>query len=443
VGLAAPAQPNIKPQGFVMTKRSFSSMVFVGVFNAVRSLEKALPKVRYLPWQAIVCIILACFALYSLLGSQSQHQDLAKQRLFEIALQDLSLHSTAFHHLTEARPAQLRMALLQRGFDTPMALLNQMDARLALIETLQLSFPYEVPVQRLRLELEWLIRQYADSRSGPQEPVERIRSHVDHWHNQLQTLSRASQTQRAQEPALLKSLRMHNTWLALCLLALVAWPLLRIVGKRTGLLSRWRKRWQHNVNTNKHDVLTGVYNRQAWLEHIHGVLYGLRQRPHAQGTEADGSVLIVQVDGLETYRETFGEAAANMHIRQCAEQLRLNYRPGDFIARVHEDQFFIVLPECNSVLAQRTLERLRERDSSLEFSAGVCTLDQQHSIEHLMALADQALYQARRNPVKDKPAKRKKRNPATPLEFAAEAQHPTTQAKLNPGKDKPQESSAA
>jgi hypothetical protein len=59
-----------------------------------------------------------------------------------------------------------------------------------------------------------------------------------------------------------------------------------------------------------------------------------------------------------------------------------------------------------------------------------------------MALADQALYQARRNPVKDKPAKRKKRSPATPLEFAAEApvQH---QAKLNPGKDKPQESSAA
>ena len=84
-----------------------------------------------------------------------------------------------------------------------------------------------------------------------------------------------------------------------------------------------------------HDHLTGLYNRQEWVE----ILKLQLSRAVRTGTQV--AVLYLDLDGFKPVNDTFGHAAGDFVLVAVAQRLRLLVRPHDVVARVGGDEFAI------------------------------------------------------------------------------------------------------
>jgi diguanylate cyclase (GGDEF)-like protein len=142
-----------------------------------------------------------------------------------------------------------------------------------------------------------------------------------------------------------------------------------------------------------HDVMTGLYNRLFFEETLQR-LEKERQDPI--------SVLISDLDGLKQVNDISGHQAGDSLIRRCAEVLKASFEEANMVARIGGDEFAVIMPGMDAQGAKEALDRIQAlvelnnkyyRDPELSMSLGVATSRTGLSLEKVISLADDAMYQ--------------------------------------------------
>ncbi len=182
---------------------------------------------------------------------------------------------------------------------------------------------------------------------------------------------------------------------------------LRVVGLRMNI-SR-RKEFEQRLEVLAHtDPLTGVCNRRRFLELADDELS--RALRHGQPV----ALLMMDLDHFKAINDRFGHAGGDSVLRAFVDSAMGAMRQGDVLARVGGEEFAALLPQTSRdgalVLAQRLLQQVRDLQVLLDGQAVHITVSigvalrpmvgpgapgASASIDHLMAAADHALYQAK------------------------------------------------
>jgi diguanylate cyclase (GGDEF)-like protein len=151
------------------------------------------------------------------------------------------------------------------------------------------------------------------------------------------------------------------------------------------------------------DGLTGVYNHRTFQERLS------QEIARADRYSRPLSVLMIDVDHFKVYNDTYGHPQGDIVLQDLARLLQEMSRTSDTIARWGGEEFAIILPETDSVGAQKIGQRLCEQverypfpgqdlmpGGTLTISIGVATYAAASSKEALLQGADTALYTAKR-----------------------------------------------
>jgi diguanylate cyclase (GGDEF)-like protein len=351
--------------------------------HAIRHLRPCSEKtIRYF-WLAL-CVILAAVAVFNY-GKANQIQgDLAKRRLLEVSLQDLIVQSTALHHLGNQHAYETKLGLETRGYSSPQELLNQLAARLAVIETINTHRGLTESAASLREHLIAMDQQL--DRFGKPDP-----QRIEFWLIELGIFNTTLKEHAQSADEKVNALQRNNLILTFIVLVHSVSFVSLTLWRQSNLRKRFAVELLHLSNQARSDPLTGLLNRRGWQD-----LSSAYLRTMQRENQRHGSVAIIDIDYFKQYNDTYGHEAGDMRLREFAETLRTNFRPGDLIARVGGEEFAVLLPNCTADDTQRIVDRIRlNGNCKVGFSAGICDITQADSIDRTMAQADHALYQAK------------------------------------------------
>jgi diguanylate cyclase (GGDEF)-like protein len=142
-----------------------------------------------------------------------------------------------------------------------------------------------------------------------------------------------------------------------------------------------------------HDVMTGVYNR-AYFEEILLKLETYCQEPI--------SFIIVDLNELKVANDSFGHYMGDKLIRRAAEVLKASIDEEYTLARIGGDEFIIIMPGADVEAARVVMERIQAlitvnnkyySEPQLSLSLGAATRGDGLSLEKVISLADDAMYQ--------------------------------------------------
>jgi diguanylate cyclase (GGDEF)-like protein/PAS domain S-box-containing protein len=152
------------------------------------------------------------------------------------------------------------------------------------------------------------------------------------------------------------------------------------------------------------DALTGLYNRR-YLEEILD-----RELRRAGRSQQNLGVMLIDLDHFKKFNDAYGHDAGDAVLRETALSLTRGIRAEDFVCRYGGEEFVVILPTANLEAAQARAERLRLKVRELTIlyqgkSMGMITIsvgvavfpDHGTTPKELLAMADVALYEAKRN----------------------------------------------
>jgi diguanylate cyclase (GGDEF)-like protein len=150
------------------------------------------------------------------------------------------------------------------------------------------------------------------------------------------------------------------------------------------------------------DELTGLYNYRFLVDYLD------QQIALAERLDSPLAVLMLDLDRFKTLNDTHGHHAGDEALRSFAATLRDTIRRSDLAARYGGEEFVVVMANTNREEARLVAEkirravadlRLRFDDRPVRFTVsvgGVAYPDDTGDAPHLLQLADDALYQAKR-----------------------------------------------
>jgi diguanylate cyclase (GGDEF)-like protein len=139
------------------------------------------------------------------------------------------------------------------------------------------------------------------------------------------------------------------------------------------------------------DPLTGLANRRAADAALE------RARADAQRSGNPLCVAVLDLDAFKQLNDTRGHATGDEVLRGAARNWSAELRGGDLLARMGGDEFMAVLRDCDVEAARMIATRLVDVTPPLvRCSVGVADWDGTESMERLLARADSALYQMKR-----------------------------------------------
>lgn len=155
------------------------------------------------------------------------------------------------------------------------------------------------------------------------------------------------------------------------------------------------------------DGLTGTVNRRGLDQRLDSLLHKMQHQ--ARGAPDSIAVLLFDIDYFKPFNDTYGHQAGDECLKQIANVPKtMVQRATDFVARYGGEEFVVVLGGTRLRDALVFAERMRARVERLgiphsgsrigvvTISVGVaCTSAGATSSEHLIKLADQALYEAK------------------------------------------------
>jgi diguanylate cyclase len=157
------------------------------------------------------------------------------------------------------------------------------------------------------------------------------------------------------------------------------------------------------TESNQRDALTSLRNRRCFdsqlAESVAGALrYG---RPLAMA--------MLDIDHFKAINDLYGHPGGDMVLRAVGGRIQSMLRSTDVLYRYGGEEFAVLLPGCALDEAAFLLDRLREAieaqvlelgggvSTGVTISIGVAALRPEQTPEHLLAVADAALYQSKRS----------------------------------------------
>lgn len=177
----------------------------------------------------------------------------------------------------------------------------------------------------------------------------------------------------------------------------------RLVETFNAMASRIQGAQQALSERSVRDSLTGLYN--------YGEFYRLLDAEIARSLRYRRAftVLMLDLDHFKRINDSFGHPAGDTALRRIATILISILRPVDCVARYGGEEFTVILPETRLPGALQVAERLRvaiaetSMDVGIENAVGVTVSigiaafpDHARAGRELVALADRALYEAKR-----------------------------------------------
>ncbi len=175
-----------------------------------------------------------------------------------------------------------------------------------------------------------------------------------------------------------------------------------------------RKEAEHRIfRLAYYDSLTGLPNRQSFLERLH------REVHRARHSADKLAVLFLDLDGFKTVNDTLGHATGDLILQWSADRLSQGIRPSDLaasaqpseseagLARLGGDEFTVMIPnmahsEDAVVVAHRIRELMRRpfnvdgRNVVLTTSIGIAVFPEDGAdADELLKHADTAMYHAK------------------------------------------------
>jgi diguanylate cyclase (GGDEF)-like protein len=155
-----------------------------------------------------------------------------------------------------------------------------------------------------------------------------------------------------------------------------------------------------------HDRLTGLANRRYFDTYLE------QEWRRLQREQAPLSVILCDIDHFKLYNDALGHVAGDECLSKVAQAISAAVkRPADLVARYGGEEFAVILPNTDLAGAQQAVERMRRAVSEsniphsespvkpeITLSAGIACVYPSPNLAaaHLVAMADQALYQAKR-----------------------------------------------
>lgn len=141
----------------------------------------------------------------------------------------------------------------------------------------------------------------------------------------------------------------------------------------------------------RRDGLTGIPNRRTWDHELS------RACAFARDTHKPLSVAILDFDRFKAYNDEYGHLAGDQVLKATSAAWTEALPREGFLARFGGEEFAVLLPRLDAGEAARVLERLRTSVTHEQTcSIGVATWNGTESPAELVARADEALYQAKR-----------------------------------------------
>jgi len=153
------------------------------------------------------------------------------------------------------------------------------------------------------------------------------------------------------------------------------------------------------------DSLTGLFNKSYIQQRLDEEFYRSKRYNH------ELSLMMIDLDNFKALNDRFGRAVGDHLLRYFSQVIADTIRPSDIASRYGGQEFLIIFPETRKEEAQTVAERLlsrlslypfrvdsRKEDVPLTINIGVTAYpDHGESAKELVALADQALNQARKD----------------------------------------------
>ncbi len=157
-----------------------------------------------------------------------------------------------------------------------------------------------------------------------------------------------------------------------------------------------KKAERHLEFLSRHDALTGLHNRAAFIEHL-------------QRFERDGpfpiSVIIADLDGLKAANDRFGHAFGDDLLRRSGRILAMATEQPGCAARIGGDEFALVVPATAEPEAAAIVERIHTLaargnqaapDNPLSLSLGLAVCQGPGCLDAVVRDADLRMYEAKR-----------------------------------------------
>jgi diguanylate cyclase (GGDEF)-like protein len=168
----------------------------------------------------------------------------------------------------------------------------------------------------------------------------------------------------------------------------------------------------HLVAASRIDTKTGLLNAGTWEREA------ATEVARAVRTHTSLAVALIDIDHFKAVNDSFGHLAGDRALRTVSRALRIFLREYDLVGRFGGEEFALLLPQSRALDAYRIAERIRTHIGSipitvsddpaaesvrLSISIGVAVLGARWDssgaaqLTELLAAADGALYQAKRN----------------------------------------------
>jgi two-component system cell cycle response regulator len=166
---------------------------------------------------------------------------------------------------------------------------------------------------------------------------------------------------------------------------------------------------QKLVRQATYDDLTGLFNRPRILESLRSEMARAAREQQPLG------LVLTDIDKFKTINDTYGHAIGDSVLREAAQRMHASVRAYDAVGRYGGEEFMVVLPGCDLETTTVQAERLRlalgqapmmvsdgvesarfPLPVSASFGATAAGPGHYVSVEALIKLADDALYEAKR-----------------------------------------------
>jgi len=149
------------------------------------------------------------------------------------------------------------------------------------------------------------------------------------------------------------------------------------------------------------DSLTGIHNRRYFMEAVEG------QMERVSRTNGESYVMMLDLDHFKAVNDRYGHQFGDAVLQQVTARVTHMLRPYDLFARYGGEEFVLFVADMNKEAAMRLAERIRlgvalaeielaGASASVTVSLGVAPAAPSNRLADAIALADRALYRAKR-----------------------------------------------